>query len=723
MRRRIWGRGVPSTVGLACAAILLLAACNPKDKPVQLGAFPGHDVVSSMSASGRWVLIGTQNRPTDSGAGQLILVDRDVDASGTLDTSGNTSTTVLLGAGGWTTNIDRIDNAKAFTPAISADGSLIAFEAYDPNASGDHAWQRDCLYWTHTSTLLAQSGSIRYDPPSCSGDTIIHRADWMNPQFSDDGKYLAYTTWRPVTQGSTTVGCPVVRLIDTVAETVNEVSTTYDGQVPSLGLDCGQSYVTDISGDGRFVIFQSTDPLTADQIGSGQSQVPLQVFSYDRLTGKTTDLSALTNGDESSAASGGSVSPDGRFAAFCSESDTLVPDSQAKGPHCRVYVLDRDTTGSTDSNGNLVVDQTNTAVVAATDGSTNPVYTQVGASSNDGSGNVHVGPVAWSETGVGTGAGAQAMARTRSGSGIASTESAGRGVGTVKSSGGDGASHLSDGITGADGSPTTSSTTTSPPEPSSTMPTPSTVTTTSVPAESTSTSVPAGSTTTSLPSVTSLSPSAAAAPGDQVGRDPASSPSGDMGPAWVNDIALSLGSSRQSPAGQPMRTGAAMVQSSATTVGGDLTQIEVANMQTGQVTVTSNSGDVSPTRYDNFGLRFDMSEQGNEVAYSVLDSTGADSALARAVVFPKVTHLASTLGFRPFGAYVSDPVNAATGSFTNQNTDIPAQSGVWGIDWTGATIRPIRSRGCWEPDGSRHFLRQSIRNQEVRWSGMTTAVR
>lgn len=659
---------------VAIAAVALVA-CNPTDVPVTLGSYAGHDVVTSMSASGRYVLIGTHNRPnTTAGTGQLILVDRDVDGSGTLDTSGNTSTKVLFGSGGWATGVDGIDNASMFTPAISPDGSMIAFEADRPN---DSSTDKDCLYFLPTSDAVDRTPhSILIDNVSCSTADPIFEPDWMTPVFSDSGHYLAYTNWKRV--GSSTItGCPVVRMVDTVAKTDNEISTTYDGQLPSLGVDCGQSLVTGISGDGRFTIFQSTDPLTADQIASGQSKVPVQVYAYDQTTGNSTDISALTNGDEASLASGGSISGDGRFVAFVSRSSTLTPSAKALGTHPRVFVLDRDVNGSKDQSGNLVVDQAgNTAVVAVSDGTVVPHYTHVGDSVADGSGNVHVGPVAWSETGIDTGSAAPAMLATEHGPKVASAGSGpGRGLGATNRSKVAPVPNQN-AITRAGASSADQPATTMARDAASTTTTPATRTPTTVPSKNAPPTSTQGGPSTVPPTDRSSNL--------ESGEHQVAPPSmrGRAGRAVVDDVALSLGAGAHAPKGTPLRVGTSVHKAETATVGGTLSQIEVADLQTGQVAVTSNSGNISPYRTENYGVRFELSQQGNQLSYSVLDSSGADSALVRAVVYPLVADPASTFGFRPYGAYVSDPVNVATGSFTNQNTDITAHDGVYGLDWT-----------------------------------------
>ena len=77
-----------------------------------------------------------------------------------------------------------------------------------------------------------------------------------------------------------------------------------------------------ISGDGRFVAFTST----SDDIVPGDTNFQSDVFVHDRLTGTTEIVSVSSTGELGNRTSGGAAfSFDGQFVAFSSNATNLVP--------------------------------------------------------------------------------------------------------------------------------------------------------------------------------------------------------------------------------------------------------------------------------------------------------------------------------------------------------------------------------------------------------------
>jgi WD40-like Beta Propeller Repeat len=80
-----------------------------------------------------------------------------------------------------------------------------------------------------------------------------------------------------------------------------------------------------ISADGRYVAFDSE----ATNLVKGDTNNTADVFVRDRLTGTTERVSVASDGAQANA--GGTepgISGDGRFVAFVSVSDNLVPGSR-----------------------------------------------------------------------------------------------------------------------------------------------------------------------------------------------------------------------------------------------------------------------------------------------------------------------------------------------------------------------------------------------------------
>jgi archaellum component FlaF (FlaF/FlaG flagellin family) len=84
----------------------------------------------------------------------------------------------------------------------------------------------------------------------------------------------------------------------------------------------GKSTGTDMTPDGRFVVFDSE----ATNLVPGDTNGKLDVFIRDRHTGQTTRISVATNGAQGNNVSwGGRITSDGRYVVFNSYATTLVP--------------------------------------------------------------------------------------------------------------------------------------------------------------------------------------------------------------------------------------------------------------------------------------------------------------------------------------------------------------------------------------------------------------
>jgi Tol biopolymer transport system component len=100
----------------------------------------------------------------------------------------------------------------------------------------------------------------------------------------------------------------------------------------------GWSKKQSISADGRYVAFHSL----ADNLVPGDTNNTEDVFVHDRQTGLTTRVSVASDGTQGNYISElGSISADGRYVAFSSWARNLVPgDTNSKGD---IFVHDRQT--------------------------------------------------------------------------------------------------------------------------------------------------------------------------------------------------------------------------------------------------------------------------------------------------------------------------------------------------------------------------------------------
>ena len=182
-------------------------------------------------------------------------------------------------------------------------------------------------------SVLAVSKVPAYDiPASGSSDS---------GSMSSDGRFVAFlsTATDLVPSQNDSNGDYDVFLYDRVAGTRTLVSHS-SSSLTTAGN--GQSSNARISVDGNFVAFDSfaTD-LVPNQTGSNSIY---NVFLYDRATGKNTlvshtSASPSTSGNSSSSL--GSISSDGRFAAFLSYATNLVNGQMDSNNTFDVFLFDR----------------------------------------------------------------------------------------------------------------------------------------------------------------------------------------------------------------------------------------------------------------------------------------------------------------------------------------------------------------------------------------------
>lgn len=115
--------------------------------------------------------------------------------------------------------------------------------------------------------------------------------------------------------------------------TTKRVSIATDGAEGNL-----PSHDPSISADGRYIAFQSVatnlDPTIEDT-----NNTP-DIYLHDRLTGSTILVSKTESGSLPNGESGRpSISADGRFIAYQSASDNIVPGISAIG---NIFLYDRD---------------------------------------------------------------------------------------------------------------------------------------------------------------------------------------------------------------------------------------------------------------------------------------------------------------------------------------------------------------------------------------------
>jgi Tol biopolymer transport system component len=165
------------------------------------------------------------------------------------------------------------------------------------------------------------------------------------PSMSGDGRYVSFTSYASNLVAGDTNNLYDIFVRDRVTGTTERVSVASNGAE-----QIGSSSTSDISADGRYVVFDSN----ADNLVAGDTNGTLDVFLHDRQTGTTEIVSVDSSGVLGNDASySPRISADGRFVAFLSVATNLV-SSDTNGKQ-DVFVRDRQT-GTTervsvDSNG------------------------------------------------------------------------------------------------------------------------------------------------------------------------------------------------------------------------------------------------------------------------------------------------------------------------------------------------------------------------------------
>jgi hypothetical protein len=139
-------------------------------------------------------------------------------------------------------------------------------------------------------------------------------------QFSmtPDGRFVAFESVASNLVPGDTNGAGDVFVREVATGVTTRVSLTYDGAQANA-----HSGVPSISADRRFVVFESD----ATNLVPGDNNQATDIFMRDRWTGQTTRVSVSASGTQAQERSfAGQISGDGRVIVFVSAARNLVPD-------------------------------------------------------------------------------------------------------------------------------------------------------------------------------------------------------------------------------------------------------------------------------------------------------------------------------------------------------------------------------------------------------------
>lgn len=181
------------------------------------------------------------------------------------------------------------------------------------------------------AATLFPSYSIAEIPVPAASSHGNQQRDSEVASLSDDGRFIAFMSAASNLIGVDDNNIWDVFVYDRVAGTVECVSRTAAGTTGN-GFSGGPS----ISGDGRFVAFEST----ASDLVSGDTNEQEDIFVYDRLLGLMEKITPSSDGNGAQQFSQTpAISADGRFVAYVSERNDIVSDDTNGLPD--VFVYDR----------------------------------------------------------------------------------------------------------------------------------------------------------------------------------------------------------------------------------------------------------------------------------------------------------------------------------------------------------------------------------------------
>ena len=220
-------------------------------------------------------------------------------------------------------------NGGSWWAIISGNGRYVVFSSSASNlVIGDTNESQD-VFVHDRQTGSAERVSVASD--GTQGDA----SSGITAAISVDGRYVAFSSDATNLVGGDTNGATDVFVRDRQAGQTTRVSIRSDG---TQGAASGGGRIDSriaMSADGRYVAFTSTGSLASDDTNSQHD-----VYVHDRQTGETTRSSISTDGTQNTGWSDfPAISGDGRYVAFASSSNNLVPGDL--NSRADVFVRDR----------------------------------------------------------------------------------------------------------------------------------------------------------------------------------------------------------------------------------------------------------------------------------------------------------------------------------------------------------------------------------------------
>ena len=221
------------------------------------------------------------------------------------DRQTNTTQRVSVGVGGIQAN------DSSYFASISGDGRYVAFQSDASNlVAGDTNRSNDIFVYDR-QTNTTQRVSVGTEGIQANDNS------W-NASISADGRYVAFESSASNLVAGDTNNNTDIFVYDRQTNTTQRVSVGAGG----IQADGGSFFPPSISGDGRYVTFQSD----ASNLVVGDTNNRVDIFVYDRQTNTTQRVSVGAGGVEGNAPHiNPSISADGSYVTFESSASNLVP--------------------------------------------------------------------------------------------------------------------------------------------------------------------------------------------------------------------------------------------------------------------------------------------------------------------------------------------------------------------------------------------------------------
>ncbi|OPG04036.1 hypothetical protein B1R27_26580 [Streptomyces sp. GKU 895] len=262
----------------------------------RVGEGPATDV--ALSGDGRRVVVATAaalTRDDDNGLDDIYLVDR------------RTHRTERISHGHPDVPPRYLLN---HSPAISADGRVVAYTTSTPDAApGDTNGRDDVIVHDRTT---GRDELVQYRT-----DGTLGEADSLGAALSADGRYVAFESADQLDPAHDYTHARNVYVRDRVERTTEQISR------PTKYVYKESSFDSSLSADARVFAFASN----VRSLVPDDTNKVTDVFAFDRETRTTVRVSTAADGTQGDGASSGAyLSADGRRVVFVSAATNLVPD-------------------------------------------------------------------------------------------------------------------------------------------------------------------------------------------------------------------------------------------------------------------------------------------------------------------------------------------------------------------------------------------------------------